>query len=874
MSEDLRDRVQASLGAAYTLDRELGGGGMSRVFVARDNALGRDVVVKVLAPELAEGISAERFGREIRLAAALQEPHIVPVHAAGVTADGLPWYTMPYVEGESLRARIERGPMPLADARKILGDVARALAYAHGRGIVHRDIKPENMLLSSGTAVVTDFGIAKALLLSKTRATDEGLTRLGTSLGTPAYMAPEQAAADPATDHRADLYAWGVMAYELLSGRHPFAERVTPQSLMAAHMSEVPTSLGRVAREVPRPIAALVARCLEKDPSRRPASATEVIATLEGSGVHAGPSVPRRTMVATIVVAALVMLAAGGAWRARRSPASGESGPTMLAVLPFEHQGPPDQAVFADGLTDAVTAKLGALPGLAVIDRRSAAQYRGTTKPALQIGSELGVRYLLEGIVRWAKDGSGAWRAQVTPTLIDARTGTTRWTGEPSVVTPTDPFTAQGAIATDVARTLEIALRPADQARLASRMTDDPRAFAAYERGVALLDGLMRAGLSSDEPRRAEAELERAVTLDSSFADAWGALAEARYFVAITSPGDAAAGARLRETVAGGLARSPGQPKLLMTLAALRLFVDHDTTGVDSLIGGIIAGAPNDAGFLAGASQLLAHRGRYDSSYALGRRAARLAPRSAPTLLMVGSTAMDMRRWDAAVHDADALIALDSADQRGWMVRAWTERYRGDTLALQRVFDRALARLPHPTNQLMSTMPYAGAAYGTRYLALSARELGVATLFDSVVYHDTKADVFLLRNDPVGARAHHDSLRALLGGRSLGGGMEFLLSRRAFAEAASGANAAARRTVAAIEETARPGTPDMSRADGVVVAGAYARLGDVPAAMRWLEATLANPMGSYTARAFATEPKLLSLRGTPAFAQFRRAHPQ
>jgi tetratricopeptide (TPR) repeat protein len=374
--------------------------------------------------------------------------------------------------------------------------------------------------------------------------------------------------------------------------------------------------------------------------------------------------------------------------------------------------------------------------------------------------------------------------------------------------------------------------------------------------------------------RRAAEELKHALMLDSSFADAWGALAEAQYFSAIMSPGDRAADARLRETIARGLARAPDQPRLLMTLAALRSYVDRDTAGVDSLIGRIIAGAPSNAGLLAGASQLLAYRGRYDSSYALGRRAARLDPRSTLTLFMVGSTAMDMRRWDAAVHDADALIALDSADQRGWMVRAMIERYRGDTLSLRRVLDRALARLPHPTNQIMTMMPYAGAAYGTRYLALSARDLGVTTLFDSVMYYDAKADVFLLRGDLTGARARHDSLRTLLAGRPLGGGAEDLLSWRAFAEAATGAEAEAGRTLARVTELARPGTPDMSRVDGIVVAAAYARLGESATAMRWLEATLANPMGSYTARAFTIDPKLLPLRGTPLFERFLREHPE
>ena len=230
----LRDQLQASLGDAYVLDRELGGGGMSRVFLAEEVRFRRTVVVKVLAPQLAAALSAERFEREISLAAALQEPHIVPVLTAGALADGLPYYTMPYVRGESLRARLTAGPVPLAEAVSVLRDVAKALSYAHTHGIVHRDVKPENVLLANGTAVVTDFGIAKAIHAAKTYAggsadpATEALTSLGMSLGTPAYMAPEQAAGDE-VDHRADIYAWGVMAYELLAARHPFANRTTAQ---------------------------------------------------------------------------------------------------------------------------------------------------------------------------------------------------------------------------------------------------------------------------------------------------------------------------------------------------------------------------------------------------------------------------------------------------------------------------------------------------------------------------------------------------------------------------------------------------------------------------------------------------------------------
>jgi eukaryotic-like serine/threonine-protein kinase len=190
VSDPIRQTLQSALGAAYTLERELGGGGMSRVFVADEEALGRKVVVKVVAPELAEGMSAERFAREVKVAARLQHANIVPVLSAGA-AGGLPYYTMPFVDGLSLRARIQQGPVPVPEAVSILRDLARALAYAHAQGIVHRDIKPENILLSGGAAVVTDFGIAKALTASRTQADataggTQGLTQVGTSIGTPA----------------------------------------------------------------------------------------------------------------------------------------------------------------------------------------------------------------------------------------------------------------------------------------------------------------------------------------------------------------------------------------------------------------------------------------------------------------------------------------------------------------------------------------------------------------------------------------------------------------------------------------------------------------------------------------------------------------
>jgi tetratricopeptide (TPR) repeat protein/tRNA A-37 threonylcarbamoyl transferase component Bud32 len=284
MTADVRKQLEAALAGSHTFERELGGGGMSRVFLARETALDRLVVVKVLSPELMSGVSADRFAREIRLAASLQQANIVAVLTAGLTADGLPYYTMPFVEGQSLRSRLEGGlPFTIAEVISILRDAAKALAYAHDRGIVHRDIKPDNVLVSGGTAMVTDFGIAKALAASRTESHSATITQLGTSIGTPAYMAPEQAAADPATDHRADIYALGCMAYELLTGQMVFAGR-SPQQMLVAHMTEDPKPVGELRKDAPADLAELVMRCLAKDAVTRPQSAAEVSRLLESVG--------------------------------------------------------------------------------------------------------------------------------------------------------------------------------------------------------------------------------------------------------------------------------------------------------------------------------------------------------------------------------------------------------------------------------------------------------------------------------------------------------------------------------------------------------------------------------------------------------------
>jgi len=285
---DFSDRVQSAVGTGYRLEKELGGGGMSRVFLAEEVGLERQVVVKVLPPEMAAGVNADRFRREILLAARLQHPHVVPVLSAGASGDLL-YYVMPFIQGESLRTRLAReGELPVGQVVRILRDVADALAYAHRQGVVHRDIKPDNVLLAEGHAVVTDFGVAKAVQSS---TGESSLTSLGVALGTPAYMSPEQAAADPHVDHRADIYALGAMAYEMLTGRPPFTG-ATPQSVLSAHVTQPPDPVTVHRATVPPALAAMVMRCLAKKPADRFQQAEELVPVFDALLTPSGGMTP------------------------------------------------------------------------------------------------------------------------------------------------------------------------------------------------------------------------------------------------------------------------------------------------------------------------------------------------------------------------------------------------------------------------------------------------------------------------------------------------------------------------------------------------------------------------------------------------------
>jgi serine/threonine-protein kinase len=531
---DLLEHFRRALGDRFTIERELGGGGMSRVFLAEEHALRRRVVIKVLPPEMAGQLSAERFTREIGLAAQLQHPHIVPVLAAG-QVEGIPYYTMPFVDGESLRARLDTNDAaPIGAVMRELREVASALAYAHAHGIVHRDIKPDNVLLSRGSAMVTDFGVAKALRESSTNA--ESLTGIGVAVGTPAYMAPEQASADPNADHRVDVYAWGVLAYELLTGKPPFADRPY-YALIAAQLTEAPAPVAERRPDVPPALAAVVMRCLEKDPEARPSSADDLVALLDGIGPlsdaavvnarAATPAAPRRSRRWGVMTGAVVVVAAllgTYAWRSRAStgaPASpAQAAPQSVAVLPFENVGGDStQAYFAAGMTDDIANAL-VHDGVQVAPRASAMAFAGKRVTPAEVRRALGVDAVLTGSVRRLGD-----ELSVAVELADARAGVVLGSYRESRAAR-DLSAVQRAITDSVLGAMRAGLRPDQGApRSSATRAEDPVAHDLVMQGRFLIDVATRESLN-----RAIGLFERAVEQDPLAVSGYVGLAYARYY--------------------------------------------------------------------------------------------------------------------------------------------------------------------------------------------------------------------------------------------------------------------------------------------------------------------------------------------------------
>jgi serine/threonine-protein kinase len=579
---DLRSYIENALGPAYALQRELSTGGLSRVFVAEESALGRRVVIKVLSPERAGSIDVDRFVREIHLAAKLQHAHIVPILSAG-EAEGMLYYTMPYVEGETLRERIARqgGGLSTAEATRILREIADALAYAHGQGVIHRDIKPENILLSAGHVAITDFGIAKAITAAAAEI-DQRLTATGMGIGTPGYMAPEQALGEAAIDSRADLYSLGCVAYELLAGHRPFEGR-SSYGVIAAHVAEPPPPFAKCANVTPE-LATLVMKCLEKNPAQRPESAASIVATLDRltNAPLSTDSLARKWRMqrswVTLAVLGFAALIAAIGWetqRSRRDSFGRVAASPAVAVLPFQSlSGDTANEYFSDGMTEELVATLARMHVLRIPSRAATFAYKGKQIDPEQAGTALHVQAILTGSVRRAGD-----RVRVSAQLVNTSDGQPLWTEEYDR-TLSDVFTIQDDIARAIAGKLRVALVGRDTLTL--RRSTNPEANDWYLRGLHVRGSpsgdLQRTAGKSADPRemeRAISYFERATTLDSTFALAYAALAET-----VLALGDyidpRVALPRAREAAQRAVSLDPALTEAGLALADIRLSFDWD----------------------------------------------------------------------------------------------------------------------------------------------------------------------------------------------------------------------------------------------------------------------------------------------------------
>jgi TolB-like protein/tetratricopeptide (TPR) repeat protein/tRNA A-37 threonylcarbamoyl transferase component Bud32 len=820
-------RVRRALASEYKVERALGAGGMATVYLAEDVKHRRKVAVKVMRPELAATVGADRFLREVEIAAQLSHPHILPVYDSGA-ADGILYYVMPYVEGESLQERMQReSQLPVEDALRIAREVADALAYAHERNIIHRDIKPANIMLSRGHALVADFGIARAM------GGGASITQTGLAVGTPQYMSPEQASGSSGVDGRADVYALGCVLYEMLAGEAPFTGP-TPQAIITRSLTENPRSLTMSRVGLPPTLDGIVIRALAKSPADRfqsPGALSDALsrATDFSTGSRVAPEatsgqspmmvwglfafasavtlgifygmVNRWGLPVWVLWLAIVLLAIGavvlfitgkmearrragaatpgllqqftwknaalggvlalGAWAVvvtglvLKGPGGGGTGGAVrLAVLPFENRGTAEDAYFVDGIADQVRGKLTGLGGFQVTARTSTDQYRQTTKSPQVIGKELGVDYLLGATVVWAKSGDGKGRVQVSPELIDVRTGASKWQ-QSFDASVNDVFQVQGSIATQVAGALGVALGGKEQQQLAERPTDNLPAYDLYLKGQALT------GNDPATRRQAAGFYDQAVALDSSFTLAWAGLSSALSGLYFNGTPDPGVGSRARLAAERALAIDPKSAAGHAALARYYLLVAKSPAQASEQMTQALAITPNDPDLLTAAGATERSLGQWDAAVQHLQLARRLDPRSARVAGEIHRTLVTLRRYPEAIAAGNDAIALAPASLNVVETQMMAYLGQGDLPGARAVVAAVPATVAQPA--LVAYL----ALYNDLYWVLNDAEqqlllrLPVSAFFDDpAAMGSVKMQVWWMRGDKAKARAYADTARA------------------------------------------------------------------------------------------------------------------
>lgn len=651
----------------YRVIQKLGSGGMGVVYEAEDIRLHRRVALKFLPDDTtSDPATLQRFRREAEAASALNHPHICTVYDID-EHEGRPFIVMEKLAGTTLRNLIEQTRLPADRILTLGGQVADALVAAHAAGIIHRDLKPANIFVTErGDAKLLDFGLARLALAhsapasaeSETDVQPENLTTPGTTVGTIAYMSPEQARGET-VDARSDLFSLGAVLYEMATGVQPFRGTTIP-AIAAAILTESVPPPSQLNREIPHDLDRVILGALEKDRELRVQSAAELRAELLRLRRDSSPDItaarPTNRWLLALAIAAILVV--GGLWFVnghRKSPAGPVPSEKRIAVLPFENLGSASDNYFADGMTDEVRSKLAALRGLAVIARASSDQYKGTRKLPRQIADELGVPYLLTGKIRWDKSDQKS-RIRLSPELVEVSGSgapVARWQDEYDADL-SDVFEVQARIASQVARALEVALGAQQTRQLEERPTNSLAAYDAYLRGVEIFSR----GFSPSIDHDAAAEFARAVALDPSFAMAWAYLSlsqSMRYGTGSTTP-DVADSARAAAERARAL--SPQLPKAYMALGVYERAVERNPAkGVEIFHQGLQI-APDNVDLLRNLGFAEGELGKTEEALLPMRRAAELDPRNWQNQLGLASTLLSLRRPHDAREAADRALAL------------------------------------------------------------------------------------------------------------------------------------------------------------------------------------------------------------------------
>jgi TolB-like protein/Flp pilus assembly protein TadD len=749
----------------YEILAPLGAGGMGEVYRARDRKLDRDVAIKVLPESVAADPEAlARFGREARAVAALSHPNILSIFDFGSEGETA-YAVMELLEGETLRGRLEAGPISQKEAMDYALQIGKGLAAAHEKGIVHRDLKPENLFVTRGGHLkILDFGLAKRVGVAQegdeTKAsTISGHTEPGTVMGTVGYMSPEQVRGLP-VDHRSDLFSFGAILYELFSGRRAF-KRDTAIDTLSAILNEEPPELVASGRRVAPALDRVVRRCLEKNRERRFRSAADVVFALEEAGTASpGPASAAaplgRAWKAAVAAVVFAGLAAAGVWLWRRPSRPARPAVTRVAVLPFDNLGSPEDDYFADGMADEVRSKLGSLRGVEVIARSSSTPYKKTTKTPREIARELDVQYLLTATVRWQK-GPGANRVHVTPELVEvgasgAPAGKWRQQFDAAL---TDVFQVQSDIAARAAQGLGVALGAADAKRLAERPTQNLAAYDAFLKGE---EAFQAGSGESDSLRKQQTFYEQAVALDPGFTQAWVQLARTTAWMFANSPTPELE-KRSRQAAEKVAELAPGTPQAFYAQAIQLAVVGHDYERAQPLLLRGVALAPNDADLLRTLGSMERNMGKFDAAVGHLRQAERVNPRSAWNPDALATVLLFLRRYGEAREAIDRGLAIEPGSMDLIMDKVWLFAGQGDLEGARAVL-REAAKTVEPTSVVIA------ASRGWVAWALDEEQQQLLLRLPSSAFDDdvgvwalALASASHRRGDPEKARAHAEEAR-------------------------------------------------------------------------------------------------------------------